>query len=111
LSLLANNGLPSPNAPILDLKISSLDVLGDLDAALALGESTSEVRVLSSPRVMTMQNESASISQQVNIPYTTNNQATAGTGGSPAQIAPQVAFLTTQLALNVTPQITNDSTH
>lgn len=89
----------------LGFSISPLDFLGDLRAALSLGEATGEVRVLSSPRILTLHNEEAKISQTTEVvtilvtPPTTANALPTKT----AQKSP------VNLNLTVKPQITNDA--
>lgn len=85
-----------------NLNIGTLDILGDLSATLSLFETENQVKVLSSPRIITMNNESASISQTTNQP-----QATITTNGNSTQKSYTSVPVTLQL--NVTPQITNDA--
>lgn len=84
------------------LSIGTLDVFGDLSAALSLFEFENKVKVLSSPRIITMNNEAASISQTTNQPL-----ATITTNGTSTQKTYTSVPVT--LSLNVLPQITNDS--
>lgn len=85
-----------------NLNIGTLDVLGDLTSALSLSERESKVKVISSPRIVTMSNEKADISQttEVAIPQVT-----------PIGNTPQTTFTFKPLSLklDVTPQITNDA--
>lgn len=62
-------------------------------------ETDNQGKVISSPRVLTMDQKAATIAQGVKIPY-----ATPGTATTPAGIA----FLDANLSLMVTPQITPD---
>lgn len=48
----------------MSLRIGTFDVLGDINAALNLAEQDSMVKILSSPRVITMNKEKANISQK-----------------------------------------------
>ncbi|MNJ92473.1 Type IV pilus biogenesis and competence protein PilQ precursor [compost metagenome] len=83
------------------LNIGTLDVLGNLTAALALSETESLVKVISSPRIVTMTNEKADINQTTEVPIrqvTVNNGVTQTT----YQFKPLV------LKLEVTPQVTAD---
>ncbi len=84
------------------LNIGTLDILGDLGATLSLFETENRVKVLSSPRIITMNNEAASISQTTNQP-----QATITTTGTTTQKT--YTAVPVVLSLNVTPQITNDA--
>lgn len=72
------------NAAILDLRLSAL-------------EATGEGRIISSPRVTTLDNKQAVIKQGISIPYETVSQQ--GT---------QTQFIDATLSLTVTPHITAD---
>lgn len=87
---------------IFNFTFGTLDILGDLSASLSLREKEGTVKVLSSPRVVTMHNEPAKISQTTQLPIITS---TPQANGNPI---PQVAFKDVKLELNVTPTITND---
>lgn len=87
----------------LNFSITALDFLGDLNGALGLGETTGEVKVLSSPRVLTLHNEPAEITQTASIPYTTSTPGPNGTS------IPKVDFVNVSLKLSTTPQVTNDA--
>ncbi|MES2963594.1 MAG: type IV pilus secretin PilQ [Bdellovibrionota bacterium] len=82
-------------------RLGTFDVFGDLDATLGLAESESVAKVISSPRVVVLNNESANIDQTVAIMVqttsTTNNTTT--TTYTPINVS---------LSLNVTPQITTE---
>ena len=80
--LLFNSGLTK----MLGLELSAL-------------ETDNQGKVISSPRVLTMDKKMANIAQGVKIPYTT-----AGTATTPAG----TAFIDATLSLTVTPQITPD---
>lgn len=84
----------------LDLKLGTLDFLGDLSAKLSLFESELKAKIISSPRVITMNAQQATIEQSVNIPITT----TTVTTGAPAQSS--TTFRSIPTTLKVTPQIT-----
>jgi type IV pilus assembly protein PilQ len=85
----------------LDLKLGTLDFLGDLNAKLSLFESESVAKIISSPRVITMNNQAATISQSVQIPI----PSTTTTIGSAPQTTITYRPIPTTLA--VTPQITS----
>ena len=87
----------------LGLTYGTFDALGSLNAQLQLFESEQLIRVVSSPRVVTVNNETANISQTVNIPV----QTTTITAGSAPVIT--YTFQPIELALKVTPQITAES--
>jgi type IV pilus assembly protein PilQ len=86
----------------LNFQLGRLDVLGDLNATLALYEQQNSVKVLSSPRIVTLHNESAEINQSTEIPLV---QETITNGVT----SRNVNFKPVRLKLNVTPQITNDA--
>lgn len=85
----------------LDLKLGTLDFLGDLNAKLSLFESESVAKIISSPRVITMNNQAATISQSVQIPV----PSTTTVIGSAPQTT--TTFRPIPTTLNVTPQITS----
>ncbi len=86
----------------IDLKLGTLDFLGDLNAKLALFESESVAKIISSPRVITMNAQPATISQSVNIPVTSS---TIPVGNAPVQTTTDFKPIPT--TLSVTPQITS----
>ena len=69
-----------------------------LDAKLSLMETMGEVRIISSPRIVTLDNKKASISQGQEIPYTTVDDGEADT-----------EFKDADLKLEVTPHVTPDN--
>lgn len=85
--------------------VSMGNVLGtfNLDAALTALETHGRGRILSTPKVTTQNNQSAEISQGVDIPYTVT------TGSSGAAVA-NTQFKKAALTLKVTPQITDAGT-
>ena len=87
----------------LKFSLGTMDVLGDLTASLNLFEQQSLVKVISSPRVVTLHNEPAEIAQTTELPLITANIAANGTA------TPVVNFKPVKLKLSVTPQITNDA--
>ena len=111
----ANNGSDINITPSLDiangnttgnfsfnLNIGTLDLIGDLTSRLALSERQSKVKVISSPRVLTLSNEQASILDTTEIPLITQtvDQGTVTRG---------VTFKPVELQLIVTPQVTADN--
>jgi len=86
----------------LTFTLGTIDVLGDLTAALALYEQQSSVKVLSSPRIVTLHNEPAEINQSIDIPLLKETVSPTGTSRS-------VEYKPVTLKLGVTPQITNDA--
>lgn len=87
----------------LNFRIGTIDVLGDLTSTLALFERQSDIKVLSSPRIVTLHNEPANINQRTEIPIVTTTAQAAG-----AAPTTTVSFKPVSLNMNVTPQVTND---
>jgi type IV pilus assembly protein PilQ len=86
----------------LTFTLGTIDILGDLAATLALYENQSSVKVLSSPRIVTLHNEPAEINQSIDIPLLSETVTPQGTSRT-------VTFKPVTLKLGVTPQITNDA--
>lgn len=80
-----------------------LDFFGSIDAAIGISETDSQVRVISSPRVTTLNNVEATITQSSEI----IRLQQLITPGAPAQITP--IAIPIALELKVTPQITSGS--
>ncbi|MDQ6923100.1 MAG: type IV pilus secretin PilQ [Pseudomonadota bacterium] len=96
-----NVNLPVPNpAGQLALTLINLGSGNLINLELSALEGDSRGKVVSSPRVVTADNQKASIEQGTEIPY-----VTPGTGNSPAT----VQFKKAVLRLDVTPQITPDN--
>jgi len=70
----------------------------NLDLRLSAGEARGDTRIVSSPKISVLDNQSAKISQGSSIPYAT----TSSTGGT------QTTFVDATLALDVTPHISSD---
>ena len=81
-----------------DIILGSIDDTLALDLQLSAMETTGEGRVVSRPKVTTMDNQSASITQGVSIPYQTR------TAGEAA-----MNFIEANLSLQVTPHVTADN--
>jgi type IV pilus assembly protein PilQ len=77
--------------------LGSIPGLIDLDARLSAMETDGFGKVVSEPRITTLDNESARISQGARIPYLSTSS-----GGT------QVQFVEAALEMNVTPHITSD---
>lgn len=75
---------------------------GDINARLQLLETEEKVKILSSPKIVTLNNEKASISQSTEIPYYSVTASTV------AGVAPTVSvqYKKVTLELAVSPQIT-----
>ncbi len=86
------------------LNVGTLDIFGDISASLALFEKEEKVKVLSSPRIVTLSNEKADISQTNELPVKTLTTQPNG----PPLITYQFKPLT--LKLEVTPQVTSEGT-
>jgi type IV pilus assembly protein PilQ len=96
------SGGAGSTAGVLNFNLGTLDVLGTLNATLSLYEDQGIAKVLSSPRILTLQNEPAEISQTTEIPLIQTNLV-QGSGTTT-----NVTFKPIKLRLGVTPQITND---
>jgi type IV pilus assembly protein PilQ len=75
----------------------SINSIASLDLRLSAMEGSGEGRVISSPRIVTMDNQEAQIKQGLSIPY--ESVSTSGT---------QTQFIDAVLSLTVTPHITAD---
>lgn len=98
-----NRNTAAADAFSLGLNIGTMDVLGDLSATLALAEADSLLKVISSPRIVTMNKEKATIkqeSEQVTISTVVDQNGNVTRGVQRTPIVVQ---------LIVTPQITNDA--
>lgn len=82
---------------VVGIVLGSLTGAYDLDLRLSALENRGEGRVLSSPKVLTLDNTPARIEQGVSIPFL--SVSAAGT---------QTQFVDATLRLSVTPQVTND---
>ncbi len=82
----------------INLNLGSIPGLLDLDARLSAAETDGFAKVISAPRITTVDNEEASISQGQRIPYLSTSA-----GGT------QVQFIQAALELSVTPHITSDN--
>lgn len=106
---LGQSGRVSPKLPSaatsLDFRFGTLDFFGDLDAKLALFERQSMAKIISSPRVVTMNAQQATIDQSIQIPVLT--QAASTGGGSTTQPLVSVSYRPVPTTLTVTPQITS----
>lgn len=91
----------------LNLTVGTLDFLGNLTATLGLAQSESMVRIVSSPRVVTMNKAPAEITQSGEV-ITINQQSQIGGAGQANVITETAERTPVQLSLKVTPQITAD---
>lgn len=83
----------------LGFTIGVVDFIGNLQASLALLEKEDKVKVLSSPRLVTINNNPAKISTSSQIKIVSKDNTGKYTEGSPLEL---------KLNLDVTPQVTND---
>ncbi len=95
-TLLVDLGASGANSAI-NLNLGSIPGLLDLDARLSAAESDGFAKVISAPRITTVDNEEARISQGQRIPYLSTSA-----GGT------QVQFIVAALELGVTPHVTSD---
>lgn len=85
------------------LNVGTLDVLGSLNAQLALNEYEDKVKVISSPRIITLSNEAANIEQTTQEPLVSTTALPTGGSGT------SITYKDLKLKLDVTPQITADA--
>jgi type IV pilus assembly protein PilQ len=85
-----------------NLMMGTFDNLGDLSATLALNENEEKVKVISSPRIVTLTNEMASITRTTEEPLKSVSQNGTST-------VETYTFKPLTLKLEVTPQITSDA--
>ncbi|MBF0109686.1 MAG: type IV pilus secretin PilQ [Magnetococcales bacterium] len=88
-------GIPGASGT-LNLNLGTLSPLMDLDIELSALEATGKAKTISSPRVLTMDNQQASITQGENVPYNSESES----GGTTVQ------FVEASLKLSVTPHVT-----
>lgn len=86
----------------LQLQFGTFDILGDLGAVLSMNELENKIRTLSSPRIVTLSNEKATINQKISIPIPSVQMTTTGPLNS-------FQFRDLELKLDVTPQITSNA--
>lgn len=86
----------------MDVAVQTASNLGNLSAKLGLLEQEDIVKVISSPRILTLQNEPAKINQSVEVPVPKRSGSADGGGEVGYE------FKKIGVSLDVTPQITND---
>jgi type IV pilus assembly protein PilQ len=84
----------------LNLRVGTMDFLGSLDATLSLAQSDNLARIISSPRIVTMNKEKSQISQESEVITINSTKDQSNNQISTAQRTP------VKLNLTVTPQIT-----
>ncbi|MCO5114263.1 MAG: type IV pilus secretin PilQ [Bdellovibrionaceae bacterium] len=87
------------------LRIGSFDFLGNINALLNLKEEDKQIKIISSPRVVTLNNQQAEILQATEI--LRQRVTFAGAGSGLGQAEPVAIPL--ELTMKVTPQITTDA--
>ena len=95
----ALNSLSSPVQNLIGINFAR--IIGtpfSLDAKLSLMESTGDVKIISTPKVVTLDNKTAVISQGIDYPYTVVEDGEA-----------DVKWKTIDLKLDVTPHVTPDN--
>lgn len=102
-SLGINQSLTPSGSLLFGLNIGTMDILGSLSASLALNEIEDNVKVISSPRIVTLSNEPANITQTTEIPI---KSVTTVVGSPPSE---SFQFKPLTLKLDVTPQVTADA--
>jgi len=85
-----------------NIGVGTFDVFGDINASLGLAETQDEVKIISSPRIVAVNNETASILQGTNIPIRAVSQANGVTTTS-------VSYKEIEMKLEVTPQVTSEN--
>jgi type IV pilus assembly protein PilQ len=99
---ISNLGTAVPQTGVMNLHVGYLDIIGNLDATLGLAQSDSLVKIISSPRIVTMNKEKSEISQKSQVIYiTTNIDPTGNKSTTPKSTD-------VELKLAVTPQITTE---
>jgi type IV pilus assembly protein PilQ len=81
---------------------ANLDFFGNLDASLKLLESENLVKIISAPRIVTLDRQKAQIDQTTQFPIFGSTVSPSGTA------QPSITFQDVRLQLDVTPQISND---
>ncbi len=92
-----NVALPTDNAAIgqVGVYLGGISPWLDLDIEIAALENDDKAKTISSPRVMTTNNQKATIRQGVKVPYTVTQDG-----------VPITTFINAELSLEVTPQVT-----
>lgn len=100
LPAIARTAVPGgvATAGVLEFLLTSVYGLRQLDVAISAHENKGDVRVISSPKIATLDNKEASIEQGLRIPY--RKLTTEGTVSTD--------FIDANLKLTVTPHVTND---
>ena len=89
--------IPGPGTGAIGFQFGSLGQAVNLNLRLSAAEQTGSAKVVSAPRILTLDGQSASISSGVSIPV----QSTGAAGAN-------VTFVNASLSLSVTPTVTPD---
>jgi len=95
-------GLPTTQFGKLDISLGTFDIFGDISAILAIAESEDLARIISAPRVLTLNNQTAKINQTTNIPIPKQTLVNGVSSTS-------YDYKALAMSLEVTPQITSES--
>ena len=101
------NTAPDPGRGLFGLSIGRLSKLVGLDFSLRLMESESKGKVISSPKIITKNNQAANITQD-EATYFPEDEVIAGSAGAATTTKTTFKPQNTKLELDVTPQVTND---
>jgi type IV pilus assembly protein PilQ len=101
--LLGNLANPAAPGSMLQLAMGAINGAFNLDLALKALESEGQLKVISTPRITTQNNQQAEVTQGVEIPY----QVVVTSGG---QTSTSIQFRDAALKLLVTPKITPANT-
>ena len=82
--------------------------LWDLDVLLQAAEQAGEGKIISAPRILTMDNVTATITQGTEIPYNTPTGLTSSDSGGNLATVVTTSFKRADLELKVTPHVTPD---
>jgi type IV pilus assembly protein PilQ len=97
-SVIFGNPITSQSTGLLNMAAHVIDDKFNIELQLQAAEANGEGKVISSPRIVTLDNREAKIEQGVSIPFQTFENGDA-----------QLEFVDAVLSLRVTPHITSDS--
>ncbi|MDW8190337.1 MAG: type IV pilus secretin PilQ [Pseudobdellovibrionaceae bacterium] len=104
LSATSNFSAGADSAFRLNFSLGTINFLGNLTAFFSYLERENKIRVISSPRVLTLHNQKAEITESTEIPLITSML-----NPNSNIITSNVQFKSAQMRLEVTPQVTNDA--
>ncbi len=97
-----NLRLPTTSTAAMNFRFGQFDIFGDIQARLGLAERNDLVKIISSPRIVVLNNEQATINQSTKIPV----NSTSTTGGT---VTNSVTYQEVPLKLDVVPQVTSEN--